>query len=80
MNPRAKAASCPICGVIPHNRSIHEEWRQTAGAKDPVKRAADREAYPAHTCVDQPNLACPACGKWTGDPYATVKKNKPAKR
>ena len=31
------------------------------------------EAYPAHTCVDQPILPCPACSKWTGDGFATVK-------
>lgn len=33
------------------------------------------EAFPAHTCVDQPNLSCPACLKWTGDGFATVKAN-----
>jgi hypothetical protein len=58
---------CPICGVIPHNRSIHEEWRHTPGAKGAEKLAADGEAYPAHTCVDQPILPCVACLKWTGD-------------
>ena len=31
------------------------------------------EAYPEHTCVDHPNLPCPACFKWTGDGFATVK-------
>jgi hypothetical protein len=31
------------------------------------------QAYPAHTCVDQPSLRCPACLKWTGDGFATVK-------
>jgi hypothetical protein len=34
-----------------------------------------REFYPAHTCVDQPILSCPACLKWTGDGFATVKSN-----
>jgi hypothetical protein len=32
------------------------------------------EAYPGHTCVDQPNLPCPACLKWTGNAFATVKQ------
>jgi hypothetical protein len=34
-----------------------------------------RDVYPAHTCVDQPILSCPACLKWTGDGFATVKSN-----
>jgi GGDEF domain-containing protein len=63
---------CPICGVIPHNWSIHEEWRHTRGDKGPEKLAADREAFPAHTCVDQLILACPACLKWTGDGFASI--------
>jgi hypothetical protein len=25
---------------------------------------------PLHECVDRPELACPACTKWTGDPLA----------
>lgn len=33
------------------------------------------EAYPAHTCVDQPSLSCPACLKWTGDGFASVRAN-----
>jgi hypothetical protein len=33
------------------------------------------EAYPAHTCADLPILPCPACSKWTGDGFATVKSN-----
>jgi len=32
------------------------------------------EADPGHTCVDQPHLPCPACLKWTGDAFATVKQ------
>ena len=39
-------------------------------------RAGWSEAYPAHTCVDQPILPCPACSKWTGDEFATVKSNR----
>ena len=66
---------CPICGVIPHNWSIHEEWRHIPGDKGPEKLAADREAFPAHTCVDQPTLPCPACLKWTGDGFASVRSN-----
>lgn len=34
---------CPICGVIPHNWSIHEEWRHIPGDKGPEKLAADRD-------------------------------------
>ena len=33
------------------------------------------EAQPAHTCVDGPTLPCPACLKWTGDGFATVRNN-----
>jgi hypothetical protein len=25
---------------------------------------------PLHECVDRPELPCPACTKWTGDPLA----------
>ena len=35
---------CPICGVTPHNLSIHDEWRYTPGTKSEEKIAADREA------------------------------------
>jgi|HubBroStandDraft_4_1064222.scaffolds.fasta_scaffold2016174_1 hypothetical protein len=31
--------------------------------------------YPAHECVDRSTLSCPACAKWTGDPFASVKSN-----
>jgi hypothetical protein len=31
---------------------------------------------PLHECVDRPDLPCPACAKWTGDPLA-VKSNPP---
>jgi hypothetical protein len=31
---------------------------------------------PAHECVDRPELPCPACTKWTGDPLA-IKKTFP---
>jgi hypothetical protein len=64
---------CPVCGTIPHNWTIHEEWRHLPGTKSPDKVAADREAYPAHECVDRPNLPCPACLKWTGDGFFSVK-------
>lgn len=75
-NPFGKTVPpCPICGVNPHNWSIHEEWRHTRGAKGAEKLAADREAYPAHTCVDQPILPCPACLKWTGGGFATAMNN-----
>lgn len=66
---------CPICGVIPRDWSIHEEWRHIPGDKGPEKLAADREAFPAHTCVDQSILPCPACLKWTGDGFASANKS-----
>jgi len=28
---------------------------------------------PLHECVDRPGLPCPACEKWTDDPFATVR-------
>jgi hypothetical protein len=28
------------------------------------------ESGPLHECVDRPELPCPACTKWTGDPLA----------
>ncbi len=28
---------------------------------------------PLHECVDRPELPCPACAKWTGDPLAIKK-------
>jgi hypothetical protein len=28
------------------------------------------ETGPFHECVDRPELPCPACTKWTGDPLA----------
>ena len=31
---------------------------------------------PVHECVDRPELPCPACTKWTGDPLA-IKKTLP---
>jgi hypothetical protein len=66
---------CPVCGTIPHNWAIHEEWRHLPGAKGEDKVAADREAFPAHECVDCPHLPCPACLKLTGHASATVKSN-----
>ena len=33
------------------------------------------EPDPAHACVDQPPLLCPACLKWMGDGFATVRNN-----
>ena len=66
---------CPVCGVIPHNLAIHDKWRRLPRAKSPDKVAADREAYPAHECGDRPTLPCPACLKWTGDGFATVRSN-----
>ena len=66
---------CPVCGVIPHNLTVHDEWRRLPRAKSPDKVAADQVAYPAHECVDRPTLPCPACLKWTGDGFATVRSN-----
>jgi hypothetical protein len=67
--------TCPVCGVNPHNWAFHEEWRRLPEATSKKKIAADREAYPAHECVDRPTLPCPACLKWTGDGFAAVKNN-----
>jgi hypothetical protein len=66
---------CPVCGTISHNWAIHEEWRHLPGAKCEDKVAADLQAFPAHECADRPHLPCPACLKWTGDAFATVKSN-----
>jgi hypothetical protein len=30
---------------------------------------------PVHECVERPILPCPACQKWAGDPFATVRDN-----
>lgn len=30
----------------------------------PEARAAYQRKYPAHTCVDRPELPCDACEKW----------------
>ena len=61
------APPCPVCGVIPHNLAIHDEWRNIPGVKSQDKIAADLRAvrsyarYPAHERVDRPALPCPAC-------------------
>jgi hypothetical protein len=34
---------CPVCGVVPHNLAIHDEWRFLPGAKGADKIAAERE-------------------------------------
>jgi len=45
------------------------------------EKAEDRdEPYPAHTCVEFPTLSCPACLKWTGDGFATIKNISKFKR
>jgi hypothetical protein len=31
---------------------------------------------PLHECVDRPELPCPACAKWTGNPLA-IKEHPP---
>ena len=31
---------------------------------------------PVHECVERPILPCPACRKWTNDPFATVRTNR----
>ena len=51
-------------GVIPEFQPLPEVRRQ---------RRAKNEQYPIHECVDRPNLPCPACMKWTGDEFATVR-------
>jgi hypothetical protein len=71
----ATVPPCTVCGAIPHNWAIHEEWRHLPGSKSEGKVAGDREAFPAHECVDRPHLACTACLKWTGDGFATARSN-----
>jgi hypothetical protein len=39
------------------------------------ERARRERLTPLHECVDRPNLPCPACMKWTGDGFATVRSN-----
>jgi hypothetical protein len=38
------------------------------------------EQGPTHECVDRPNLPCPACAKWTGDPLAIKSTRSPKTR
>jgi len=33
-------------------------------------RPSREQTEPLHECVDRPQLPCPACSKWTGDPVA----------
>jgi hypothetical protein len=39
------------------------------GPTDPRPDPRPRRG-PVHECVDRPELPCPACMKWTGDPLA----------
>jgi hypothetical protein len=59
--------ACPVCGVVPHNLSLHDEWRRLPGAKNSDKLAADREASMNHRDGD-PKSAPPsaAAGASTG--------------
>jgi hypothetical protein len=36
--------ACPVCGFVPRNLVIHDEWRRIPGAKSEDKIAADRDA------------------------------------
>lgn len=38
--------------------------------RDELKDEPPAGPDPAHECVDRPELPCPACAKWTGDPLA----------
>jgi hypothetical protein len=38
------------------------------------KSEPSAEKSPLHECIDQPDLPCAACAKWTGDPLA-IKSN-----
>ena len=53
---------CPICGVIPHNWPIHEEWRHLPGAKSVDKIEADREASIGHSDREPKPAPLPTAG------------------
>jgi hypothetical protein len=36
----------------------------------PLEQSSDDGPSLLHECVDRPELPCPACAKWTGDPLA----------
>jgi hypothetical protein len=59
-----------------HFREVNTETPLAETAQTPSSTYQERElTYPAHTCVAKPILPCPACLKWTGDGFATVKAN-----
>jgi len=69
-----------LCGApaVPHSQEIKAEPSPAVGTGAQSGWGAHQEseeAYPGHTCVDQPTLPCPACLKWTGDGFATVRNN-----
>jgi hypothetical protein len=41
---------------------------------DPSFRLPDIPV-PVHECIERPILPCPACWKWSGDAFATVRNN-----
>lgn len=67
-----------ILGTLARRHSPEVDSKTSPAETAQIKRSAYQErelAYPAHTCVDQPILSCPACLKWTGDGFATVRNN-----
>ena len=52
---------------------FHLAWSVPALAlfpHEPLPQPPDG-LQPLHECVDRPDLPCPACMKWTGDPLAS---------
>jgi GGDEF domain-containing protein len=71
-----------LCGTpaVPHFQETKAEPLPVPAAGTGAQSGCgahqeSEEAHPAHTCVDQPTLPCPACLKWTGDGFATVRNN-----
>ena len=60
--------------IAPAGETTEAETADDSGPGQIHRHSPQPEtAYPAHTCVDQPILPCPACLKWTGDGFATVR-------
>ncbi len=53
---------CPVCGVVPHNLALHDEWRHLPGAKSVDKIAADWEALTGHNDREPRPTSLPASG------------------
>jgi len=63
-------------GVAFFDTKLKSEPSPTQGATTFLSGTARRgRSFPTHECVDRPYLPCPACMKWTGDGFVTVKNN-----